>query len=81
MKSFEEMTLEEKINWASGYLLISIGEGKFREAVCAIILSSIEEGNRHCKTTSQHCSSCGHKGINKGCNQCRDRAKALESKK
>ncbi len=36
MKSFEEMTFQERVDWAKGYLLISIGRGEFESAMWSI---------------------------------------------
>ena len=43
MKALADMTTEELISYWSGYLLIEIGRGKFREAVCTMLLSTMQE--------------------------------------
>lgn len=32
-KSFREMSFDERVAWARGYLLVAIGEGRFHDAV------------------------------------------------
>lgn len=36
MKTFEEMSFNEKVAWATGELIVAIGEGKFRERMWAV---------------------------------------------
>ena len=43
MKPLSEMTTNELIDYWSGYLLIEIGRGKFREGVCTMLLSTMQE--------------------------------------
>lgn len=38
MKSLDEMSLDEKITWACGTVLLGIGEGKFRESMASIVV-------------------------------------------
>lgn len=46
MKSIDEMTLEEKVSWACGTVLIGIGEGKFRDSMVTVILAINHEAYR-----------------------------------
>ena len=39
MKKLEDMTTEELVDWATGNLIVAIGQGKFRERVCGILLA------------------------------------------
>jgi hypothetical protein len=39
MKNIEDMDTEEMVGWACGYLLIAIGEGRFRAAMYAVVQS------------------------------------------
>lgn len=43
MKTLSEMTTAELIDYWSGYLLIEIGRGKFREGVCTMLLATMNE--------------------------------------
>lgn len=43
MKSLEEMSLDEKISWACGTILLGIGEGKFRDSMASVLLSVNKE--------------------------------------
>lgn len=38
-KSLDEMDLSEKTSWASGVVIVAIGEGKFRGAMTTVILA------------------------------------------
>lgn len=42
MKS--EMSTQEFIDWAKGHILVSIGKGKFDEAVSTVIMSAMKVG-------------------------------------
>ena len=46
MKPLNDMTTGELIDHWSGYLLIEIGRGKFRDGVCTLILTRQENYNR-----------------------------------
>ena len=46
MKELSEMTIEEMIDYWSGYLLIEIGRGKFREAVGTLLICTMTEASR-----------------------------------
>lgn len=35
-KSFPDMSFDERVAWARGYLLISVGEGNFQNAVWVV---------------------------------------------
>jgi len=43
MKTTEEMTFDELMNYWSGRMIISIGEGKFRDTVAAMLLSTMHD--------------------------------------
>lgn len=53
-KRLEDMTFDEKLSWACGYVLVSIGEGKFRTAMSVVLQTAtyeayhrgIEEGKK-----------------------------------
>lgn len=36
MKSFPEMTFDERVEWARGHILIAVGAGRFRDAVWVV---------------------------------------------
>jgi hypothetical protein len=35
-KAFPDMTFDERVAWARGYLLVSVGEGNFQNAVWTV---------------------------------------------
>ena len=43
MKKLTEMTTEELVSYWSGYLLMEIGRGKFREGVTTMLLATMQE--------------------------------------
>lgn len=43
-KSCDEMSHNEMVEWARGYLLIAIGEGKFKDAVWMVVNQSWKGG-------------------------------------
>ena len=55
-KSVEEMTFDEKVSWAAGELIISIGEGKFRDRLYSILNAlMLEAYNRGKKEVRNKC--------------------------
>lgn len=42
-KTLAEMSFSEKLNWASGHLIMGIGEGKFRERLGYILMAVTQE--------------------------------------
>ena len=43
MKDIEEMNFKEKVDWATGKLIISIGNGNFKDELTTILLAVISE--------------------------------------
>jgi hypothetical protein len=39
MKKLEDMTTDELVDWAAGNLIVAIGQGKFRERLCGVLLA------------------------------------------
>ena len=58
MKPLSKMTTNELVDYWSGYLLIEIGRGTFREGVCHLLLSTMQE-------TATRVRAEGKKGKNK----------------
>lgn len=44
MKSFEEMSFKELVDYWTGYLTLSIGAGKFREGVSLLLQTILKQG-------------------------------------
>jgi hypothetical protein len=50
VKQLADMTTNELIDYWSGYLLIEIGRGKFRDGVCMMLLSTMQESRNQFET-------------------------------
>lgn len=54
MKSVKNMTFNETLDWARGWLLISIGKGDFESATYAIIYAAWTNGYNEGKEKSKN---------------------------
>lgn len=46
LKSFDEMNVTEMTDWSCGNLLVAIGKGDFRSALCGILMGVRQAGFR-----------------------------------